>query len=138
MDMSVSRPRTRILALTGEAELLRLMRSILEPNGCKVSAGALPGEAEAASGSADIVILDLENLDLDLVSRVRPAYPGAEILAICGKYREADCIAVLELDVDYLPRPFRAQDLAVRAGGRTAAFQGGRTPPLLPPRLIHR
>ena len=114
MDMSVSRPRTRILALTGEAELLRLMRSILEPNGCKVSAGALPGEGEAASGSADIVIVDVESIDLDLVSRVRRAYRGAEIIAICGAYREADCIAILERNVDYIPRPFRAQDLTVR------------------------
>ena len=120
--MSVTRPPTRILALTGEVELLRLLRSILEPSGCKVFAGALPGEGTAASGSADIVIIDLESVDLDLVSRVRLAYPGTEMIAICGKYREADCIAILERDVDYLPRPFRAQDLTVRV--RVAELRG--------------
>ena len=137
MDMSVSRPRTRILALTGEAGLLRLLRSILEPSGCKVSLGAVPGEGEAVSGSADILIVDLESidLDLDLVSRVRHAYPGAEILAICSAYRETDCIAILEMDVDYLPRPFRAQDLAARvrvaelrrfrAAGRRRCYRRG-------------
>jgi len=114
MDMSASRPRTRILALTGEVELLRLLRSILEPSGRKVSLGALVLEAAAASAPVDIMIIDVENVALDLVCRVRLAHPGAEILAICGAYREADCIAILERDVDSLARPFRARDLAAR------------------------
>jgi two-component system KDP operon response regulator KdpE len=135
MEMSASRPRTRILALTGEMELLRLLRSILEPSGCKVSRGALALEGAAVSGLPDIVILDLETVDLDLVSRVRLAYPDAEIIAICSAYREADCIAILERNVDYLPRPFRAQDLAVRvrvaelrrfkAAGRSRFYRRG-------------
>ena len=36
------------------------------------------------------------------------------MIAISRDYREADCIAILELDVDYLPRPFSAQDLTAR------------------------
>ena len=111
---NASRPRTLILALTGEAGLLRFLRSILEPSGCKVFPGALSGKGTAASEPADIVIVDLESIDLDLISRVRLAYPGAGILAICGAYRETDCIAILEMDVDYLPRPFRARDLVAR------------------------
>ena len=114
MPMSVSEPRTRILALTGEAELCRLLRSILEPGGCKVVAGDLPTGDVAASDPADIVIVDLEPFDLKMAGRVRRAYPDAEILALCGTYREADCIAVVEMDVDYLPRPFPAQDLMAR------------------------
>lgn len=76
--------------------------------------GALSGKGTTASEPADIVIVDLESIDLDLISRVRLAYPGAGILAICGAYRETDCIAILEMDVDYLPRPFRARDLVAR------------------------
>jgi two-component system, OmpR family, KDP operon response regulator KdpE len=114
MDTSVSGPRTRILALTGEVELHRLLRSILEPSGCKLFMEALPGAGAAASEPVDIVIVDLESPDLDLVSRIRRAYPDTEILAIGGAHREADCIAVLEMDVDFLPRPFRTQDLAAR------------------------
>jgi two-component system, OmpR family, KDP operon response regulator KdpE len=114
MDTSVSGPRTRILALTGEVELHRLLRSILEPSGCKLFMEALPGAGAAASEPVDIVIVDLESPDLDLVSRIRRDYPGAEILAIGRAHREADCIAILEMDVDYLSRPFRAQDLAAR------------------------
>jgi len=50
----------------------------------------------------------------DPVLRVKLAYPSAQIIALCREYREADCIAVLEMGVDYLPRPFRAHDLAAR------------------------
>jgi two-component system KDP operon response regulator KdpE len=114
MDSAVSGPRTRILALTSEAGLLRLMRSILEPGGCKVFDGSFRGAEPSASPSADIVIVDLETPDLDRVSSIRCEYPEAEIVAISRAYREADCIAILEMDVDYLPRPFRAQDLAAR------------------------
>ena len=114
MDAAVSGPRTRILALTGEPELLRLMRSILEPGGCKVFDGSFRDSVPGASPSADIVIVDLETPDLDRVSHIRREYPEAEIVAISRAYREADCIALLEMDVDYLPRPFRAQDLAAR------------------------
>jgi two-component system KDP operon response regulator KdpE len=119
MDSSVSRARTRIVALTGEVELLRLLRSILEPNGCKVLPGALALGGAATGQPVDIVIADLESfdrdsLDLDLLSRLRRAYPGAEMIAISREYREGDCIAILELDVDYLPRPFSAEDLTAR------------------------
>jgi two-component system, OmpR family, KDP operon response regulator KdpE len=107
------------LALTREVGLLRLLRSILEPNRCKVLQGALALD-EAPSGQlVDIVIADLESfdresLDLDLLSGLRRAYPGAEMIAICRDYREADCIAILDADVDYLPRPFSAQELTAR------------------------
>jgi two-component system, OmpR family, KDP operon response regulator KdpE len=116
---SGSWPQTRIVALTGEVGLLRLLRSILESNGCKVAWGALALEGASGAQPVDIVIADLESfdresLDPDLLSRLRRAYPGAEIIAITREYREADCIAILDLDVDYLPRPFRAQDLTGR------------------------
>ncbi len=111
---SASWPRTRILALTGEVELHRLLRSLLEPNGCKVVAGAFPRDDSATNDSFDIVIVDLESLHLDVISRVVRAYPNAQIIAICRAYREADCIAVLDMGADYLPRPFRALDLSAR------------------------
>ncbi len=111
---SSSRPGTRILALTGEVELHRLFRSLLEPNGCQVVASAVPHEDSATSDPFDIVIVDLESLHLDVISRVVRAYPDAQIIAICSAYREADCIAVLDMGADYLRRPFRALDLSAR------------------------
>jgi two-component system KDP operon response regulator KdpE len=114
MDTSVSGPRTQILALTGEVERHRLLRSILEPGGCQVSLGALPGDEPSAGMLVDIVIVDLESSDLEFASRVRREFPAAEILAIGRGYREADCIALLDMRVDYLPRPFRAHDIVAR------------------------
>ena len=111
---SASWPRTRILALTGEVELHRLLRSLLEPNGCQVVASAVPRDDSATNDPFDIVIVDLESLHLDVISRVVRAYPDAQIIAICGAYREADCITVLDMGADYLPRPFRALDLSAR------------------------
>ena len=111
---SASLPRTRILALTGEVELRRLLRSLLEPNGCKVVASAVPHDNSATNDPFDIVIVDLESLHLDVISQVMRAYPDAQIIAICGAYREADCIAVLDMGADYVARPFRALDLSAR------------------------
>ena len=111
---SASWPRTRILALTGEVELHRLLRSLLEPTGCQVVASAVPRDDSATNDPFDIVIVDLESLHLDVISRVVRAYPDAEIIAICRAYREADCIAVLDMGADFLPRPFRALDLLAR------------------------
>ena len=135
MDRRVSALRTRILALTGEVELHRLLRSILESDRCEVVLGALAGDEEAAGKPVDIVIVDLEGSDLEFASRVRREFPAAEILAIGRDCREADCIAILEMGVDYLPHPFRAQDLRARirvaevrrfkAAGRSRFYRRG-------------
>jgi two-component system, OmpR family, KDP operon response regulator KdpE len=114
MGMSAAGPRTRILVLTGEIELMRLVRSVLEPTGCIVDSGQLFGAGAKADGPFDIVIIDLPGLDLDQLRQAKRAYSDAHLIAICGGYREADCIAVLDLDTDYLPRPFRPRDLAAR------------------------
>jgi two-component system KDP operon response regulator KdpE len=70
----------------------------------------LEGGAEAF----DVVIIDLEPFDLDALARVRRTHPDAEVVAICGEYREADCIEVLQRGADYLARPFRKDDLLAR------------------------
>jgi len=106
--------RTRILVLTGEVELRRLLRSLLEPNGRQVVSSPVPRDDSATNNPFDIVIVDLESLRLDEMSRVARVYQDAQIIAICSAYREADCIAVLDMGADYLPRPFRALDLSAR------------------------
>jgi two-component system KDP operon response regulator KdpE len=100
--------------LTGEVQLHRLLRSLLEPAGCKVVATAVPREGPDANEPFDIVIVDLESLHFDVISRAVREYPDAQIIAIGRTYREADCIAVLDMGADYLPRPFRAADLSAR------------------------
>jgi two-component system KDP operon response regulator KdpE len=114
MGASVAARRTRVLVMTGEIELMRLVRSVLEPGGCQVSPDGLSGARAKAEGPFDIVLLDLPGLDLDQLRDVKRTHPDAHFVVVCGSYREADCIAVLDLDADYLPRPFRARDLAAR------------------------
>ena len=102
------RRRTRVLVITSEIELVRLVRSALETEGCLVEATA------KADGPFDIVLVDLPELDLDQLRQAKCAHSDAHVIAICGGYREVDCIAVLDLDADYLARPFRQRDLATR------------------------
>jgi two-component system KDP operon response regulator KdpE len=114
---------TRIFALTAEVRLLRLLRSVLEPNGSKVLPSALALDGAASGQPIDIVISDLksfvrESLDLHLLSRLRRAYPGAGTIVVTREDTEADCIAILDVDLDCLPRRFRAEDLTAR--GRVA------------------
>ena len=116
---------TRIFALTAEVGLLRLLRSVLEPNGCKALPSALALDGAASGQPIDIVISDLksfvrESLDL-LPSRLRRAYPGAGTIVVTREYAEADCIAILDVDLDCLPRRFRAEDLTAR--GRVAELR---------------
>jgi two-component system, OmpR family, KDP operon response regulator KdpE len=114
MDASALRPRSSILALTSEVELHRLLRSILEPNGYKVLGSTLSLEDSTVTDAFDIVIVDLESISPHLISQARRRYPSAQIIEISGARREADCIAALDAGGDYLPRPFRAEDLSAR------------------------
>jgi two-component system, OmpR family, KDP operon response regulator KdpE len=114
MGASVAGRRTRVVVMTSEVELMRLVRSVLEPSGCLVSSDGLSLAGAKADGPFDIVVLDLPGRDLDQLRHAKRANPDAHFIVVCGGYREADCIAVLDLDADYLPRPFRARDLAAR------------------------
>jgi two-component system KDP operon response regulator KdpE len=114
MGVSVARLRTRILAISDEVQLQRLLRSILEPSGCRVFVAAKSAAMAPSVDAPDIVILDLDRLDSRLVSQARRVFAGAEVIAVCNAYSEVDCVAVLEMGVDYLARPFRAQNLSAR------------------------
>jgi two-component system KDP operon response regulator KdpE len=114
MGASVAARRTRILVMTREVELMRLVRSVLEPSGCLVKSDGPAATGANAERPFDIVVLDSPVLDLDQLRQAKRVYSDAHFIVVCGGYREADCIAVLDLDADYLPRPFRARDLAAR------------------------
>jgi two-component system, OmpR family, KDP operon response regulator KdpE len=113
MRASFARRPTFVLAISDEVQLQRLLRSILDPMGCKIVAA--PHSAEAPSGARpDIVIVDFDRLEPADAAKTKDAFPDAEIIALCNAYSEVDCVAVLELGVEYLPRPFREQDLSAR------------------------
>jgi two-component system KDP operon response regulator KdpE len=134
MDARISHRRTAVFVLSDEAGLIRLVRSILEP-ACKVTgrASLLEGDADIAAQNPDVVIVDV--VERDALSAARRVGPDAQVIALCREYREADCVAVLEADADYLPRPFRAEDLAARvrvaelrrfnATGRPRTYRNG-------------
>jgi two-component system, OmpR family, KDP operon response regulator KdpE len=135
MGTRISRRRTTVLVLTSDAGLVRLAQSILEP-GCRVAGRALHGEdADIRAERADVVIVDAESVDQDMMSTARRASPDARIIALCREFREADCVAILDADADYLSRPFRAHDLKARvrvaelrrfnATGRPRAYRKG-------------
>ena len=104
-----ARPQTRILAISDEVQLQRLLRSILAPIGCEVAAAEIP-----AADPPHLVVLDLDRLDPSAVSQAKAAFVGAEVIALCNSSREVDCVAVLEMGVEYLARPFRTQELIAR------------------------
>jgi len=127
MDARVSERRTVVAMLTSEAALVRFARAILEP-GCKVLSLAPIAAGQApACDRTDVVVAEFDAVDPDALAAVGRAYPGAAVIALCPARREADCIAALDLDADYLARPFSAADLAARvrvAEGKRFAAMG--------------
>jgi two-component system, OmpR family, KDP operon response regulator KdpE len=114
MGARISRHRTTVLVLSRDAGLVRLAQSILEP-ACAVIGGAHPdGNGDVREEQTDIAIIDAESVDHDVILAARRACPGARVIALACEFREADCVAILDADADYLPRPFRAHDLAAR------------------------
>jgi len=114
MGTRISRRRTTVLVLTSDAGLIRLARSILEPARTVIGRAPLKGNVDIGVEQTDVVIIDADSVDRDMISTARRAYPDARIIALCREFREADCVAMLDADADYLPRPFRTQDLAAR------------------------
>jgi two-component system, OmpR family, KDP operon response regulator KdpE len=114
MGTRISRRGTTVLVLTTDGGLIRLVRSILEPACTVIGRAPLAASADICPEQADVVIIDAESVDQDLISATRRACPIAQVIALCREFREADCVAILDADADYLARPFRANDLAAR------------------------
>jgi two-component system, OmpR family, KDP operon response regulator KdpE len=114
MGAQISRRGTTVLVLTSDAGLVRLARSILEPACTVIGRAPLGANADIRADQTGIVIIDAESVDHDAISAARRACPDAQVIALAREFREADCVAILDADADYLARPFRARDLAAR------------------------
>jgi two-component system, OmpR family, KDP operon response regulator KdpE len=115
MGTRTSRRGTTVVVLTSDAGLVRLAGSILEPT-CKVI-GRAPLSADpdnSVEERTDLVIVDAESVDHNVIAAARRACPDAQVIALSREFSEADCVAILDADADYLARPFRAHDLAAR------------------------
>jgi two-component system KDP operon response regulator KdpE len=104
-----------VLMLTSDSGLVRLARSILEPD-FKVSAVDFFGASstDLLPAAADVVVAQLDGFDPDTLAAVRRTWSGAALIAVSQGRRELDCIAALDMDVDYLAQPFSRIDLAAR------------------------
>jgi two-component system KDP operon response regulator KdpE len=121
MGTRISRRGTTVVVLTSDAGLIRLARSILKPACTVIGRPPLGGNVDIHGARTDVVLIDAESVDHDVITTARRACPDAQVIALSRKFSEADCVAILNADADYLARPFRAHDLAARV--RVAALR---------------
>jgi two-component system KDP operon response regulator KdpE len=114
MNTRFSRRRTTVLVLTGDAGLVRLARSILEPACMVIGRAPADGHPDIRAGQADVVLVDAQSIDLDVILAATRSWPDAKVIVLSHEFREADCVAILDANADYMPRPFRPEDLAAR------------------------
>jgi DNA-binding response OmpR family regulator len=136
MGMRISQRDTTVLVLSNDVGLIRLAQLILAPT-CTVTGGApLRANVNIPLGQTDVVIIDAESIDHDMISAAKRACPDGRVIALVPELREADRVAVLDADADYLPRPFKANELLARvqvaalnrfsASGRPRTYRDGR------------
>ena len=124
-----------VLVVEDEYKLRELVRTYLERVGLEVFSTGSGAEAlsQAATGSPDLVILDLGLPDVpgEEVAREIRATSDVPILMLTAKSDERDRIAGLELGADdYVTKPFSPRELVLRVQailrrGRDAAGEVG-------------
>jgi DNA-binding response OmpR family regulator len=124
-----------VLVVEDEYKLRELVRTYLERVGLEVFSTGSGAEAlsQAATGSPDLVILDLGLPDVsgEEVAREIRATSDVPILMLTAKSDERDRIAGLELGADdYVTKPFSPRELVLRVQailrrGREAGTETG-------------
>jgi DNA-binding response OmpR family regulator len=119
-----------VLVVEDEYKLRELVRTYLERVGLEVFSTGSGAEAlsQAATGSPDLVILDLGLPDVpgEEVAREIRATSDVPILMLTAKSDERDRIAGLELGADdYVTKPFSPRELVLRV---QAILRRGRDP----------
>jgi two-component system, OmpR family, KDP operon response regulator KdpE len=111
--------KARILVVSVESQIQKLLRSILSTDGYSVSFAA---DAAAAIGALpalppELVLLDLNQADETAHGAILEIRRNSDLPLIVLSYRqrEADLVAVLDLGADdYVEKPFRAGELLAR------------------------
>jgi two-component system response regulator PhoP len=112
----------RILVVEDELKIQRLVSRQFESAGCAVQAVGTGREAlyYATEYVFDALILDLglpEMNGLEVIRRLREQDNRIPILALTARGRWQDRVVGLEAGADdYLPKPFRMEELAARVG----------------------
>ncbi len=113
MPAQATRRRIRVLSISDEVALQRLIRAVLstaQPGHFAVAPIGLDQFA-GASETADIVIVDLPRIHGESLAPIRDRFPGAEIIALSEAYHESDAILAIDAGVECLARPFREAEL---------------------------
>jgi two-component system, OmpR family, KDP operon response regulator KdpE len=118
MSRSKKAQKARILVVTTEPQIRKLLKSIFTVNGYQV---LFASEATAAIHTAvdpELVIIDLDPSNLhgcEAILEMRRC-SDIPIIVLSGQHREADLVAALDLGADdYLEKPFRTGELLARA-----------------------
>ena len=115
-------PRSRILVVDDEEDILELVRYNLERRGFEVEA-VMSGEAALAAirrRRPDLVVLDLmlpgvDGLEVCRLLRAQPDTADLPVLMLTARGEEAEIVAGLELGADdYVPKPFSPRVLIAR------------------------
>lgn len=115
----MSEPRPHILVVEDDADIRRLVRLILEPEGYEVHLAetAARGLIEAGTRRPDLAILDLGLPDgdgVDLILQLRQ-WSSMPIIVLSARIREDEKIEALDAGADdYLVKPFGAGELLAR------------------------
>ncbi len=126
-------PATRVLVVDDEGYIRDLIRDTLRSRNYVAATAANGAEAldVLSRERFDIVVTDviMPGMDgLELVKQVRRQYPAVHIVVLTGFPRSADIGDFLAQGVDdFLPKPFRANDLVAalrRLEARIAATRG--------------
>jgi len=114
MNGRPSRRWARVLAISDESQLLKLVRSILRPLHFALTERSFRPAQTLVCEDADIVIIDVERFSGEAVSEVRRRFPSVEVIVLCRDFRDSDAVFALEMGVDFLGRPFRSQELLTK------------------------
>ena len=127
-----SRPRSQILVVDDDREIVRLLRAYLEQSGFKALA-AYDGESALhclRSERPDLMVLDLmlpdrDGWDITRLVRSDPNLNRLPIIMLTARVEDTDKILGLELGADdYISKPFNPREVVARVRSVLRRSQG--------------
>jgi two-component system, OmpR family, KDP operon response regulator KdpE len=110
--------KARILVVTAEQQIQRLLKSILTDNGYQAffAAEAAAAARAYAGANPELAILDVGSSDLSSGGKIPEIRHGSDIpVIVLGQRGEAALVAALDLGADdYVEKPLRASELLAR------------------------
>jgi DNA-binding response OmpR family regulator len=119
--------RTKVLVLSGDTQLIRLLRRVLTQRGFELASAPLNWRWRGVGDGPDIVIADLPAFDAQTALDIKTGIPNSGVLALCLNLNATAEIEAVEAGVECIGRPFRDEDLLARlhvAGLHSLAARG--------------